>query len=163
MIAENWTIMRTRLEMRFLPILGFAEMKPQALQEAQYSQNCAYRLRSRLLYRKKSHYSPQLRLYILRANCNFAACKILKRTLRLLLIPVAPSKSLYFLQARIVHGFACPTAMIQDLSFPTNRQRFPIFCIPLPRYGGESVIMPSSRMETIFRALAGHIIFPSFL
>ena len=26
--------MRTRLEMRFLPILGFAEMKPQALQEA---------------------------------------------------------------------------------------------------------------------------------
>lgn len=26
--------MRTRLEMRFLPILGLAEMKPQALQEA---------------------------------------------------------------------------------------------------------------------------------
>lgn len=31
MIAENWAIMRKRLEMRFLPILGFAEMKPQAL------------------------------------------------------------------------------------------------------------------------------------
>ena len=28
--------MRTRLEMRFLPILGFAEMKPQALQEDFY-------------------------------------------------------------------------------------------------------------------------------
>ena len=119
--------MRKRLEMRFLPILDFAEMKPQALQEAKYLQNCAYRLRLRLQYRKRFHYFPQPRLYIRRENCNFEACKILKHTLRQLLTPITLSTALHFLQARIVHGFACPTARIPKLFFPINRQRYPNF------------------------------------